>query len=226
MRPLARIPAAAIFLGAALALSAQQPAPPNPALAAIHDDPALPRVLLIGDSISIGYTLDVREILKGTANVHRIPENGGPTINGLEKIGDWLGIGKWDLIHFNWGLHDLKYMDGGKHQVGIEEYEKNLDQLVATMKQSGAKLIWAATTPVPDAKVNPPRKNADVIAYNAAAARVMKKHGVPTDDLYALALPRLAETQRPANVHFTAAGSRVLGEQVAAEILTALREQE
>jgi acyl-CoA thioesterase-1 len=113
-------------------------------------------------------------------------------------------------------------MDNGKHQVGIEDYEQSLDRLVATMKKTGARLIWASTTPVPDAKVSPPRKSADVIAFNEAAARVMKKHGLPTDDLYSLALPRLAEIQRPANVHFSDAGSRVLGEQVAAEILKAL----
>lgn len=211
-----------ILVGALLGIGAQQPPAPNPAFAAVQDDPALPRVLLIGDSISIGYTLDVREILEGKANLHRIPENGGPTINGLEKIDMWLGDGKWDVIHFNWGLHDLKYMDDGKHQVGIEAYEQNLDRLVTTMKKTGAKLIWASTTPVPDAKVNPPRKSADVIAFNEAAARVMEKHGVPTDDLYSLALARLAEIQRPANVHFTDEGSRVLGEQVAAEIERAL----
>lgn len=211
-----------VFAGALLGIGAQQPAAPNPAFAVVRDDPALPRVLLIGDSISIGYTLDVRELLKGKANVHRIPENGGPTINGLEKIDEWLADGQWDAIHFNWGLHDLKYMDDGKHQVGMEDYEKNLDRLVTTMKKSGAKLIWASTTPVPDAKVSPPRKSADVIAFNQSAARVMEKHAVPTDDLYSLALPRLAEIQRPANVHFTDAGSRVLAEQVAAEIRRAL----
>ena len=217
-----RVCAAVVFLGAVMGLSAQQAAAPNPAFAVVRDDPALPRVLLMGDSISIGYTLDVREILRGEANVHRIPENGGPTINGLEKIDGWLGDGKWDVIHFNWGLHDLKYMDDGKHQVGIEYYEQNLDRLAARMKKTGAKLIWASTTPVPDAKVNPPRKSADVIAFNEAAARVMEKHGVPTDDLYGLALPRLAEIQRPANVHFTDAGSHLLAEQVAAEIKRAL----
>lgn len=211
-----------VFLGALMGVGAQQPAAPNPAFAVVQDDPALPRVLLIGDSISIGYTIDVRELLKGKANVHRIPENGGPSINGLEKIDIWLGEGKWDVIHFNWGLHDLKYMDDGKHQVGIEDYERNLDRLVAAMKKTGAKLIWASTTPVPDAKVSPPRKSADVIAFNEAAARVMEKHGVPTDDLYGLALSRLAEIQRAANVHFTDAGSRVLAERVAAEIKRAL----
>ena len=76
---------------------------PNPIFATVKDDPKLPRVLLIGDSISIGYTLATREFLKGKANLHRIPTNGGPTTKGLASIEAWLGKGKWDVIHFNWG---------------------------------------------------------------------------------------------------------------------------
>ena len=76
-------------------------AKPNPAFVEIQDDPALPRVLLIGDSISIGYTLPTRALLAGKANVHRILTNGGPTPNGLEHLTEWLGSGKWDVIHFN-----------------------------------------------------------------------------------------------------------------------------
>src|SRR3954467_10868139 len=88
----------------------------NPAFAKVQDDPNLPRVLLIGDSISMGYTLPVREMLKGKANVHRPPANCGPTERGLDQLDKWLGDGKWDVIHFNFGLHDLKYLDAnGKY---------------------------------------------------------------------------------------------------------------
>ena len=83
---------------------------PNPAMAKVEDVPGLPRVLLIGDSISIGYTVPVRELLEGKANVHRPLTNCGPTSKGVAEIEEWLGDGKWDVIHFNWGLHDLKYM--------------------------------------------------------------------------------------------------------------------
>jgi hypothetical protein len=79
-------------------------------VALIADEPGLPRVLLIGDSISIGYTLEVRALLQGRANVHRIPVNGGATEVGLANIEDWLGDGNWDVIHFNFGLHDAKYV--------------------------------------------------------------------------------------------------------------------
>lgn len=72
----------------------------------IVDDPKLPRVLIIGDSISMGYTLPVRALLKGRANVHRIPENGNSSTVGLRRLSEWLGEGEWDVIHLNWGLHD------------------------------------------------------------------------------------------------------------------------
>jgi GDSL-like Lipase/Acylhydrolase family len=195
---------------------------PNPAFAEIKDDPALPRVLLIGDSISIGYTLATRSLLQGKANVHRIPVNGGPTINGLENLDHWLGSGQWHVIHFNWGLHDLRFMEDGKHQVTVEKYEKNLQELVERLKRTGATLIWASTTPVPDAEVTPPRKNSDVIAYNLVARRIMDENDIPINDLYAVAFSRLGEIQRPANVHYTDPGYEMLAEGVAASIRAAL----
>jgi len=194
---------------------------PNPAFAKVIDDPKLPRVLLIGDSISIGYTRDVQQNLKGKANVHRIPTNGGPTTRGLANIDKWLGDGHWDVIHFNWGLHDLKYIKDRK-QVPLKEYEQNLRSLVARMKKTGARLIWCATTPVPDG-VSPPRKNAEVLEYNAVAAKIMTENRIPTDDLYSFAQPQLEKIQRPNNVHFTPAGSKILAGQVAKSLLTALK---
>lgn len=195
----------------------------------ITDVAGLPRVLLIGDSISIGYTLPVRRLLAGQANVHRPPTNCGPTTTGLKELDKWLGTEKWDAIHFNWGLHDLKYTDEhgtlvpveqGKQQVPIEQYEKNLDELVTRLKKTGAKLIWATTTPIPDGTAG--RVKGDEVKYNEAAKRVMDKHGVATNDLYAFALPRLDEIQLLRNVHFMKDGSEALAEQVAAAILKAL----
>lgn len=193
-------------------------APPK---APIEDDPSLPRVLIIGDSISIGYTSPVRAELAGTANVHRIPTNGGPTIRGVELIDQWLGDGRWDLIHFNWGLHDLKYINGVK-QVPLDAYKKNLEALVVRMKKTGATLIWCSTTPVPPG-CSPPRRNEDVLAYNEAAAAIMARRDVATNDLYTFANERLAEIQNKANVHFSSDGSKVLGEEVARVIEAGLK---
>ena len=202
----------ALFCLLSLSAAAQES---NPAFAEFEEAPGLPRVLLIGDSISIGYTLPVRELLEGKANVHRIPENGGPTMKGLQKLADWLGESRWDLIHFNWGLHDLKCMENGKQQVPLAEYTANLVQLVERLQATGARLLWASTTPVPEGPVSPPRKSQDVVAYNAAAAEIMRARGIAINDLYTLVLARLDELQRPVNVHFTEEGSRVLAEEVA-----------
>jgi acyl-CoA thioesterase-1 len=192
--------------------------PQSPAFKPVTDRPGLPRVLLVGDSISIGYTGPVQRNLAGKANVHRIPENGADTINGLKKIDSWLGDSHWDVIHFNWGLHDLKITAEGGRQVPIDAYEKNLIALVERLKKTGAQLIWATTTPVPDGKQNPPRDPSDLPRYNVAAGRVMESHDVVIDDLYAAALPRLPEIQLPVNVHFNNAGWELLGGKVAAAI--------
>lgn len=228
---------AAVLTAAASVLAADKPAAPparkaaapNPAYAKVEDVAGLPRVLLIGDSISIGYTPAVRELLKGKANVHRIQTNGGPTINGLKNLKTWLGDSKWDVIHFNWGLHDLKYVKAGTgeliqnttepgshHQVLLADYEKNLATLVEQLKATGAKLIWCSTTPVPEGAKG--RVPGDEIKYNEAAARVMKAAGVPTDDLFTHAQAKIKEIQNKADVHFNGPGSKYLAEKVAAEI--------
>lgn len=205
---------------------------PNPAMQPIEDVAGLPRVLLIGDSISIGYTLPVRALMKGKANVHRPKVNCGPTTSGLSGIDAWLGDKKWDVIHFNWGLHDLKYMGpkGGNladpkaadshQQVSPADYEKNLRTLVERLKKTDAKLIWCSTTPVPEGTKG--RVPGDSAKYNAIAAKVMKDNNIPTDDLYTFAKSRLKEIQKPANVHFSPEGSEALAKEVVASISKAL----
>src|SRR5436305_1794869 len=114
--------------------------PPN-AYEPVADTPGWPRVLLIGDSISEGYTVPVRRLLQGKANVHRIPQNGGPARTAGQKLDEWLGTQKWDVIHFNWGLHDLMVFPSSTKDPAQEEkerladYEKNLRLLVARLKQ-------------------------------------------------------------------------------------------
>jgi|GEM_PF-2643645 len=222
-----------VFAAATLPADAavkRKPRRANPAMEPVTDTAGLPRVLLIGDSISIGYTLDTRAMLKGKVNLHRIPVNGGATGRGLQEIDKWLGAGKWDVIHFNWGLHDLKYVvpgagklampPEGKRVEPVARYAANLDKLVKRMRKTGAKLIFATTTPVPEGCRG--RVAGDAKIYNTAAIKVMKANSVSVNDLYAFALPRLKTIQRPANVHFLPAGSKALATQVAAKILTAL----
>lgn len=197
---------------------------PNPVFAPVPDVPGIPRVLLIGDSISIGYTLRVRGLLEGKANVHRVPDNAGPTTHGIQFLEYWLGKEKWDVIHFNFGLHDLKSIWDDSPQVSIEDYERNLRRILRRLKQTGAQLIWASTTPVPDDKVDPPRTDADVVRYNRAASVVMRENGIPIDDLYAAVRPRLSSLQLKSNVHFTREGYDSLARQVSASIMKTIEQ--
>ena len=198
----------------------------------IEEIKGLPHVLIIGDSISIGYTLPTRALLQGKVNLHRIPTNGGPTTKGLMEIEKWLAKKKWDIIHFNWGLHDLKYMGkdgtnlvpkekGGVVQVPLAEYEKNLEKLVGRMKKSARQLVWRNTTPIPlDSQA---RYVGDAVKYNQAAARVMKKHKIPTLDLFSPSKQNMKDWMRVANVHYHPHGSQALAELVAKDTLKRLK---
>ena len=194
------------------------------------EDPKLPNVLLIGDSISIAYTLPVRERLSREANVWRPAANCGPTTRGVANLDAWLGDRHWDVIHFNFGLHDLRWMpvkssagDDGQSeeapQVSLKDYEENLRKIVTRLKKTGATLIWCETTPVPDKSDH--RIQGDEENYNAVAAKVMQEMGdIRTDDLHDFA--KSNAQQLPANVHYTPAGSEQLADHVAASIRSAL----
>ena len=192
----------------------------------------LPKVLIMGDSISIGYTPYVVENLQGVAEIKRHKGNAGPTIRGVARIEEWLGKGKWDLIHFNWGLWDMYGWEYHKEDRSPEAYGKRLESLVGRLKKTGAKLIWATTTPACPAnektmegrfkqkvRISPELER----KYLAVALAVMKKHGVEVNDLHAFMKPRWTKYAiADNNVHFTKLGSQKLGEQVAKVIQSVL----
>lgn len=180
----------------------------------VKDDPKLPRVLLIGDSVSRGYTQETRALLAGKANVHRAPENCGPTANGLKKLEIWLGKDKWDVIHFNFGIHD--------RATPAADYEKRLEQIVTRLKATGAKVIWASTTPIPPDTKDGPAASQAIVEKNQIAAHVATRQSIATDDLFAFITPHLATAQNPKDVHFTGDGYKLLAQQVARSITNIL----
>jgi predicted GH43/DUF377 family glycosyl hydrolase len=198
-------------------------------------DTALPNVLILGDSISIGYTKQVREELKGKANVIRPNANCGDTRIGLANIDKWLGERNWSVIHFNWGLWDLCYRKpevntqivrdkvNGTLNVPLPDYEKNLETLVQRLKRTGATLIWASTTVVPEGEAG--RFVGDEVKYNAAATRIMQKYRVMLDDLYATTKAFGPEMFRgPGDVHYTPQGYKILAAQVVTKVAAALKD--
>ena len=194
----------------------------------------LPRVLLLGDSISMGYHASVVAGLDDEATVVRPDENCEGTTKGIRRIGDWLELegGDFDVVHFNFGLHDLKRIDADQRnsddpsdppQADIEAYERNLRRIARTILASSATPVFCTTTPVPEGGVRPHRDPADVDLYNRIARTVMAELGIQVNDLHSFAAERLEDIQRPVNVHFNRPGSAALGGRVTGNIRKTLR---
>ena len=227
-----------ILTTAVFAAEPAAPKPVPPEFAPVVDDPKLPRVLVIGDSVSIAYTLGVRKELAGVANVHRPPYNCGSTKTALGSYGleRWLAgeNARWDLIHFNHGLHDVSYrfaddrdkndkgeyaspLNGGRPNVSVADYEKNLRTIIVRLRKTGAKLVFGSTTPVPESDAAKYIKDSE-LPYNEVAKKVMTEEGVVWNDLWAAVKPDQARLQGKRNVHFEPAGSAVLASHVAKAI--------
>jgi len=179
----------------------------------------LPRVLFIGDSISAGNRGPAMEALKGKAYFAFLCTSkalGHPVY--FEEIKLLLGQYKFDVIHFNVGMHGWDYTE--------EDYRAAFPKLIALLKEKapGAKLICATTTPC---RLNgrtmesfDPR-NERIKVRNQIAVECCRKEGIPIDDLYALEENHPEHSSRE-GVHFKAEGYSLQGKQVAKFIAEAL----
>jgi lysophospholipase L1-like esterase len=194
------------------------------AVALAQSDP--PKVVLIGDSIRIGYAPIVKKKLEGKAIIVSAEQNGADSKNVLSNLDDWVIREKPAIVHFNCGLHDLKFDKVKKtHQVPIDDYEKNLRKIVDRIrKESTAVLIFATTTPIHDErhskrKANFDRLEADVQKYNAVAEKVMKEVQVPVNDLHAVVIKGVMEKLLSGDgTHYTKPGYETLADVVVAAI--------
>jgi len=183
------------------------------------------RILIIGDSISMGYAPRVAEVLAGTAEVVHNPGNAGDTDHTAAEVGGWLADARPDVVHFNCGLHDIKVSrETHVNQVPLPRYRTNLEAIVAALAASKAALIWATTTPVVESRHTAmkefDRYNRDVDAYNAAAVGIVAPAVQAVNDLHAVAVARGSETLIDADgVHFTDAGYRILADVVAERLM-------
>ena len=171
----------------------------------VKDQPGLPRILVIGDSISRGCTMPLRHALKGKVNVHRAPMNCGPTAVGLKFLDSWLGDGKWDLITFNFGIHD--------RNTSSENYQKRLAQITKRLKATGAKVVWITTTPVPEGAHEYVKGSTERL--NKIADELMKQEGITSLDFNSAITPLLGKYQLPKNCHYRNEGYKFLAQLMA-----------
>lgn len=172
----------------------------------VTPDPALPTILHAGDSLSIGMVANMRTSLSGEVNILRPPENCQHTWTWLEKLeNDWLNPTRnytYEMVIFNAGLWDINE----DFMTDSAEYADNLEAIVAILKARclNATLLFVNTTYVGASAVN--RDNANVIAYNAAAAAVMAAEDVEVYNMYTPTNTNYATWYDADDVHLNTTG--------------------
>jgi len=181
------------------------------------------QVILIGDSIRMGYQETVRRQLRDLAEVWGPEQNGGDSTNVRIHLEEWVLSRPAAILHLNCGLHDLKKpFDTGRAQVALDQYEANLRDIFCRLRDCGPRqVVWATTTPV-DEELHHRNKGfdrfeADVAAYNAVSLALADEFELRVNDLNAVMTAAGAATLLNADgVHFTPAGSELLGQAVGA----------
>lgn len=192
---------------------------------AVIEDPRLPRVLLIGDSILVGYQEFVIADLKGKAYVDAWvnPYHQSEKLNGL--LAEVLKEGPYDVVHFNMGLHGWPV---GRIKEGtFEPLTKAYVEVIRKMLPD-ARLIWANSTPIMIKGQRgqlDPELNAIMIEHNRMAANVMNEMGVPISDFYSLLVPQHLNLARGDLAHWTPPAYRILADAAVASIEKALAEK-
>ncbi|MBI2437917.1 MAG: SGNH/GDSL hydrolase family protein [Lentisphaerae bacterium] len=173
------------------------------------------KVMLIGDSIRISYEAAARKRLADVAEVWGPDENCRFVKYTLWNANAWISqCGKPDIIHWNNGIWDV-YRQNTEMGIftPIEEYAADLKRVMGELRRTGAKVIWATTTPVKPECLT--CRNEDIERYNAEAARIMTAEQVAINDLNRLLISDLNGFISQDNVHLSEAGVEACGEAVA-----------
>ena len=175
---------------------------------------AEPSVLLLGDSIRLGYQPYVANSLTG-CTVYAPQQNCQSTEYSVEHIDAWLGGRQYAVIHCNWGLHDVWAFNCSQwNKVSIDDYRQNLRVLFTRLQRAARVVIFATTTPVPED--TPFRCNEDINRYNAVAREVCAEYGVQVNDLNEyMCIYGDLEMYPPFDCHPLPEGRELLGNRVA-----------
>ncbi len=184
------------------------------------------KILLLGDSIRIGYAPFVKEKLIDIAECYYPDENCRDSYFFFVNLQRWLSLipdkNKIDIIHFNTGHWDINHWNNDKEPlVSISEYKKMMVRIVLAMKRScsNAKILFSLTTPMnPDESIERTRTTNEIIIYNCSAVEVMKELDVPVNDLFTTVNDAINPSMYKDACHFTEDGYKFIAENVYAYI--------
>lgn len=189
---------------------------------AANPDPALPWVLLIGDSVTNGYGGKTIRQLNGKANVDLwiTPAWLGQEL--FQAAPPIVGMRPYRVIHFNEsGLH--AWAEG---RIPEGQYGPLMHSYLQLLQKAApqAQLIWATTTPVTMAGAPGKLDALDklIAERNQVCKTIMRKEGIPIDDLYGLLLPHL-DLAAGDRAHWTGKGYDLLADAAASSISSELQ---
>ncbi len=172
------------------------------------------RILLLGDSISMGYRGYVREALEGRAEVAFFEENGRFSNYTLHMLNQWIRQnGAPDIVHWNNGIWDLTVeppLDG--NFTPLPEYVAHLRRIIRLLRRVGTSAVVFATTTYAKDRAEQPPEETD--RFNAAALAVMREERVEVNDLGALVKANLDAFLCDDRLHLNEAGYRACAAQV------------
>ena len=180
------------------------------------------KILLLGDSIRMGYDAYVKQSMEKTAEVYYPKENCCYSANILRNLHTWtdaLKLYDADAVHFNAGHWDTVRIYGDGPLTRVENYTDNLLRITDRIRFlfPRAKVIFALSTPVIEEgfiREFEYRTNADVREYNEAAAAALAKKDVVINDLYSL-MENMPDNWHSDQTHYyTPDATERLGKQV------------
>lgn len=189
---------------------------------------ALPRVLLLGDSIRMSYQPHVARLLEGRAVVVGPADNCQYSLYTLSSLDRWITeLGPPDIVHWNNGIHDAGHNPHRSPvQIPRQVYRDNLEFILGRLRAVTPRVIWATTTPIhprrPFRDTEWSWRNEEIDEYNAAARQVMEARGVPIDDLHGLVWEHLEEFLSEDQLHLSAAGQQACARAVASAVSACL----
>ena len=179
------------------------------------------KVVLIGDSIRMGYQPLVAKKCPAT-DVWGPAQNCRHSLWALDHFQEWVADQEPDLLHVNFGIHDVSLQPDGEHQILLPQYRLCLRRFITKVKELGkTRMIWATTTPLYAPEPEKPmaqwriREQAEIKEYNSAALEIVKSEGLPINDLHDIIVRSdFTKCLTEDGCHMTEFGNEVLSDAV------------